>query len=91
MVVLAGGWLVWALLATAVAVRLYTAIARLMRWLASIHLPRSLQALTAAILGASAIAATATGTAHATPTHATATAYDPAPEALAVDLWRRLV
>ncbi|WP_416901342.1 BTAD domain-containing putative transcriptional regulator [Micromonospora echinospora] len=79
---LAAAWLVWALLAVAVAVRLYTATRRLARWLPPIHLPRPLQGLTAAILGASAVTATA-GAAHAAPAPAV-TAEQPAPDTIRV-------
>ncbi|BCL14702.1 BTAD domain-containing putative transcriptional regulator [Micromonospora sagamiensis] len=80
MVVLVAAWLVWALLAAAVAVRLYAAATRLTRWLPPIHLPRPLQGLTAAILGASAITTSGVA-AHAAPAPATATLHDPAPDA----------
>ncbi|SCL20363.1 transcriptional activator domain-containing protein [Micromonospora pallida] len=79
-VVLVAAWLVWALLATAVAVRLYVAATRLTRWLPPIHLPRPLQGLTAAVLGASAITTSGVA-AHAAPAPATATLHDPAPDA----------
>ncbi|WBB78582.1 BTAD domain-containing putative transcriptional regulator [Micromonospora sp. WMMD882] len=78
---LAAAWLVWALLAVAVAARVYTATRRLARWLPPVHLPRPLQGLTAAILGASAITTSGVA-AHAAPapTPATATFQGPAAE-----------
>ncbi|MBO4210537.1 hypothetical protein GSF22_31770, partial [Micromonospora echinofusca] len=43
---LAAAWSLWALLATAVAARVYASARRLARWLPAIHLPRPLQGLT---------------------------------------------
>ncbi|SCL17713.1 BTAD domain-containing putative transcriptional regulator [Micromonospora inyonensis] len=76
--VLTAAWLVWALLATAVAVRVYTWTTRLAGWLPPIHLPRPLQGLTAAILGASAITTSGLA-AQAASAPATATLHEPAP------------
>ncbi|WJK33162.1 BTAD domain-containing putative transcriptional regulator [Solwaraspora sp. WMMA2065] len=77
---LAGAWLVWAVIATAVAARLCAAATRLARWLPPLRLPRPLQGLTAAVLGASAVTATTAGAAHAT-TPASTTATPPQPVA----------
>ncbi|MGS2619782.1 LysM peptidoglycan-binding domain-containing protein [Micromonospora sp. LZ34] len=61
-------WTIWALLATAVAARAYTRVNRVLRWLPALHLPGPLRSLTAALLGATAVSATA----GAMPAHASA-------------------
>ncbi|MFE9207507.1 BTAD domain-containing putative transcriptional regulator [Micromonospora sp. NPDC007230] len=52
-------WLLWALLATAVTGHAYTQLTRMLRWLPALHLPGPLRSLTAAILGVTAISASA--------------------------------
>lgn len=59
-------WGMWVLLASTVAARTYTRVARALRWLPTLHLPGPLQGLTAAVLGATAVTAS-TG---AIPAHA---------------------
>ncbi|MDZ5447719.1 LysM peptidoglycan-binding domain-containing protein [Micromonospora sp. 4G57] len=65
-----GAWLIWALLVTTVLARVYTRVTRTVRWLPKLHLPGPLQGLTAAVLGATAVTATAGGI----PAHAAAPA-----------------
>ncbi|MDZ5447247.1 BTAD domain-containing putative transcriptional regulator [Micromonospora sp. 4G57] len=68
----AGGMLtLWLLLCTAVLIRAYTALARRLRWTPALRLPRPVQGITAALLGATAVT-TATGAA----AHASATTSD---------------
>ncbi|PSK62942.1 hypothetical protein B0E53_05139 [Micromonospora sp. MH33] len=65
----AGAWLIWALLAAAVLIRVYTRVTRTLRWLPTLHLPGPLQGLTAAVLGATAVTASTAGV----PAHAAQT------------------
>ncbi|WP_330440492.1 LysM peptidoglycan-binding domain-containing protein [Micromonospora sp. NBC_00821] len=62
-------WLLWAMLAAAIAIRLYAQAARMSRRLPRLHMPGPLQGITAAVLGATAVSTAAT----ATPAHASAT------------------
>ncbi|MEV1329886.1 BTAD domain-containing putative transcriptional regulator [Micromonospora costi] len=63
-------WLLWGLVAVAVTVRVYARAAHLLRWLPTVRMPRPLQGLTAAVMGATAVstAAAATPAQASTPT-----------------------
>ncbi|RKN46158.1 BTAD domain-containing putative transcriptional regulator [Micromonospora endolithica] len=76
----AGAWGIWALLATTTGLRGYQRLTRALRWLPALHLPGPLQHLTAVMLGATAVSA-ATGAlpAHASQPGPTATTGDAIP------------
>ncbi|MEU9509307.1 BTAD domain-containing putative transcriptional regulator [Micromonospora sp. NPDC048170] len=62
---IAVGWALWALLATAMLTHLYARASRRLQRLARLRLPRPLQGLTAALLGATAVTVGAGGSAPA--------------------------
>lgn len=63
----AGAVMLWLLLFTAVLTHVYTAVARRLRWTATLRLPGPFQGLAAALLGATAVTTATAATAHASP------------------------
>ncbi|MGW3807920.1 BTAD domain-containing putative transcriptional regulator [Micromonospora sp. NPDC005113] len=61
----------WLLLCTAVLIRAYTALARRLRWTPALRLPRPVQGITAALLGATAVTTATGAAAHASATTST--------------------
>ncbi|MFV2103158.1 BTAD domain-containing putative transcriptional regulator [Micromonospora sp. LOL_024] len=71
-------WLLWAMLATATARHIHRAVAARLRWRIALRMPRPMQGLTAALLGATAVTSTALPAAAQTTT-TTDTSPDSAP------------
>ncbi|MBQ1052295.1 LysM peptidoglycan-binding domain-containing protein [Micromonospora sp. C51] len=77
-------WLLWAMLATAIARRVHTAAAARLRWRIALRMPGPMQGLAAALLGATAVTSTALpAAAHTTATTDTTPDSPPGEDSLA--------
>ncbi|MFV2104543.1 BTAD domain-containing putative transcriptional regulator [Micromonospora sp. LOL_024] len=78
-------WLLWAMLATAIARRVHTTLAARLRWRIALRMPGPMQGLAAALLGATAVTSTALpAAAHTTATTDTSPDSPPGEDSLAL-------